>query len=123
MEPAAVVDSCVVIHLLKAKIDKERVKSLAKSLYIAAPIKYELLSGAKEEKTRKSILSIPCIDLDCNAARIAGEIQRELYKEGDPAGNMDTLIAAICIANNIPLITTDQGFRKFQRFGLRILTP
>ncbi len=121
MEPAAVVDSCVVIDVLKNNIDVDAVP--AEEIFICAPVRYELLAGAREEKVREKILELPCLDLDCNAARIAGEIQRELYKSGEPAGNLDVLIAAICIANNLPLITTDEGFKRFRRFGLRILTP
>jgi len=121
MEPAAVVDTSVIIDIMKNKIDVDALP--AENVLICAPIRYELLAGARDEKVREKIMELPCIDLDCDAAKIAGDIQRELYKSGEPAGNIDTLIAAVCIANDLPLITTDRGFQKFKRFGLRIITP
>ncbi|NPA76395.1 MAG: type II toxin-antitoxin system VapC family toxin [Candidatus Diapherotrites archaeon] len=121
MEPTAVVDTSVIIDVMKNKIDVDALP--AEDILICAPIRYELLAGARGEGVRKKILELPCVELDCNSAKIAGEIQRKLYELGEPAGSIDTLIAAVCIANNIPLITTDNGFQKFKRFGLRILTP
>ncbi len=95
----------------------------AKEIYICSPVRYELLVGARDDRMRELILEMPCIDLSCEAAGIAGDIQRALYEEGQPAGSMDVLIAATCIAGNLPLITRDEGFRRFQRFGLRVITP
>ncbi len=115
------VDTSVVIGVMKNKIYVDALP--AEDVFITAPTRYELLVGAKDGRLREKILEIPCIDLDCDAAKIAGDIQRELYKSGEPAGNIDTLIAAVCIANGLPLITTDKGFQKFKRFGLRIITP
>jgi len=121
MEPAAVVDTSVIIDIMKNKLDVDALP--AEDVLICAPIRYELLAGARDEKVREKIMELPCIEMDCDAAKIAGDIQRELYKSGEPAGNIDTHIAAVCIANDLPLITTDRGFQKFKRFGLRIITP
>ncbi len=121
MEPAAIVDTSAIIDIIKGQLNVDDLP--AEEIYICSPVRYELLVGAEDERTRKLILELPCIDLDCEAARIAGVIQRMLYESGEPAGNMDVLIAATCIAENLPLVTRDEGFKRFERFGLRIITP
>ena len=121
MEPTAVVDTNIVIDLIKGTINKKKIKSLARTIYITAPTRYELLAGAKSEETKQKIMAIPCIPLSCGAAEIAGQIQQNLYDKGRPMGGLDVLIAAICIEKDIPLVTRDKAFGRLEEHGLRTI--
>ncbi|MAG02235.1 PIN domain nuclease [Candidatus Pacearchaeota archaeon] len=50
------------------------------------------------------------------------KIFKELVKKGDLINDNDILIGAICIANNVPLLTLNKKhFKKLERFGLKLV--
>jgi tRNA(fMet)-specific endonuclease VapC len=67
-----------------------------------------LLSGLETEKHE-------CINLDFEAAVIAGRIFGDLYRIGQPIGNADPFIAAIAIQKGIPLVSGNtKHFERIQ---------
>ena len=99
----------------------ERLRSLAE---IDAPISTtiitvcELYKGAclskKVEQNKREIESklrlVNILDLSEDAAKTFGELMLEL--SGREIGDLDTLIASICLANNEALITNDEHFYR-----------
>jgi len=56
------------------------------------------------------------------AADQAAKVWRHLRKQGQPIGLPDTLIAGICLANELPLLTNNTS--HFQRVaGLVVISP
>lgn len=51
-------------------------------------------------------------ELDTAAARVAGELRRELDASGQGIEDADCLIAGICIARGIELLTRDGHFAR-----------
>ncbi len=60
------------------------------------------------------------LPFDDYSADIAAYIYKELSSRGLKPNIKDLFIASICIANNIPLITTDKDFKIFEEFGLKL---
>ena len=54
-----------------------------------------------------------CLVLDYQSAVLAGRIFGDLYRIGQPIGNADPFIAAIAIAEGIPLVTGNM--KHFER--------
>jgi len=54
------------------------------------------------------------------AARRAGDLARELDAKGEGIGERDTMIAAICLAVRLPLLTANtKHFRRVPRLRLQ----
>ncbi len=87
---------------------------------------YELLFGmARARKTigETELLGVMRIlPFDDAAARRAAVLHDELIRRNQEIGVKDVLIAAICLEQNVPLLTTNQ--LHFARINdLRVLTP
>jgi tRNA(fMet)-specific endonuclease VapC len=78
---------------------------------------------AQKEIGEDALLGLMTVlPLDEPAARQAAELHDTLIQRNEDIGVKDVLIAAICLANNIPLLTTnEQHFRRVQ--GMTVLTP
>ena len=62
------------------------------------------------------------LPLDAAAARQAAAIQRTLQQQGQVIGLPDTLIAGICLAQQLPLLT--HNAHHYQRVaGLQVVAP
>ena len=65
---------------------------------------------------------VTVIPLDSAAARQAAAIQRTLQQQGQVIGLPDTLIAGICLAQQMPLLT--RNIRHYQRvMDLQLVSP
>jgi tRNA(fMet)-specific endonuclease VapC len=88
---------------------------------ICSIVRGELFYGAyKSQRRAASLLAIesflvgyPDLDFDSAAAQIQGELRAELERKGRPIGAYDLQIAAIAIANQLPLVT--HNTREFSR--------
>ncbi|HOW86701.1 MAG TPA: type II toxin-antitoxin system VapC family toxin [Candidatus Aminicenantes bacterium] len=78
-------------------------------LGVAAVTVFELYAGVRGARRLKQLESffahVPVLPLDMLAAAHAGRVYTELKAEGVTVGNQDILIAAICLANGLPLLT------------------
>jgi tRNA(fMet)-specific endonuclease VapC len=62
------------------------------------------------------------LPLDSEAAERSAEIWRSLARTGAPIGLADTLLAGICLAADLPLLT--RNVEHFSRVdGLKLITP
>lgn len=82
----------------------------------------ELLFGAKNGKNAKQnllkykefIQNCEVIDTNDIVADIYADIRLELKKQGTPIPENDIWIAALCIANSLPLATLDNHFSNIK---------
>ena len=73
-----------------------------------------------EAKVGAFLEDLVVFELDLEAARFAASVARALA--GQPIGDRDTLIAGVCLARGLPLITANR--REFARVpGLDLLEP
>jgi predicted nucleic acid-binding protein len=80
----------------------------------------EGLNGKKVKVFEDMINEIKVYDFTSEEAMVFAVIRRDLRKRGELIDNMDLLIAATCIANNLTLVTGNK--KHFARIrGLRIL--
>ncbi|HLF28790.1 MAG TPA: type II toxin-antitoxin system VapC family toxin [Anaerolineae bacterium] len=87
---------------------------------------YELLFGmarAQKRVSEEALLDVMLtLPFDDTAARRAAQLHASLIGQNADIGVKDTLIAAICLAQNLPLLTLNE--RHFSRVpGLRLLDP
>lgn len=73
---------------------------------------FELYAGVRGAKRLKQLEAfferVPIFPLDFLAAAYAGKVFADLKLEGLTVGNQDILIAGICLANGLPLLTRNR---------------
>ena len=78
-------------------------------LAVTAITVFELYAGVRGARRLKQVetfcLGVAILPLDLVAAAQAGKIYTELKSKGMTVGNQDILIAGICLANGLPLLT------------------
>jgi tRNA(fMet)-specific endonuclease VapC len=90
--------------------------TMGEMLYGSAKSQTPEISRAKQERFFEQFTQLP---FDAYAARAYGPIRAILEKRGTPIGQIDTLIAAIAISQQLILVT--HNLREFTRVeGLRI---
>ncbi len=87
---------------------------------------FELFSGAKTGRARDSVekllWALRILPLDEESGATAAAIRRELEGRGTTIGMADYLIAGICRARSLPLLTRNRS--HFERVtGLRVEAP
>jgi len=82
-------------------------------LAVTAVTVFELYAGVIGAKRLRQIEafceSVPVYALDLLAAAYAGKIYTDLKSKGITVGNQDILIAGICLANSLPLLTRNSA--------------
>lgn len=67
---------------------------------------YAEVRGAKRLKQLEAFFDrVPVLTLGLLAAAYAGKVYNDLKSQGKTIGNQDILVAGICLANGLPLIT------------------
>lgn len=120
-------DTDTVIALLRGSRGlADRIKSVGPPVGISTLVLAELIYGthaSPHPRTSKAKLdellpSLVLVPFDSIAANSYGRIRFELRKAGKPIGDIDTLIAAVAVANDATLVT--HNTRHFERInGLR----
>ena len=118
-------DTNVWIHYLKsaAPVEERLRQTPARDIAVCSVVWAELLHGARKygrreerlariERTLSPFHSLP---FDDAAARRYAEIRDELETRGNIIGPNDLLIAAIAIANDLTLVTSDSEFSRIER--------
>jgi len=112
-------DSNIIIFALKieqsSKLFQKITSSISKNLACTTSVNVlELLYYSYKNKATKSlekrteILKILKIyDFDFEAAKIASQIKVDLEQNGFGIDNFDLMIASICLANNLTLVTNN----------------
>ncbi len=82
-------------------------------LAVTAITVFELYAGVRSAKRLKLLETfferLPVLPLDLLAAAYAGKIYTDLKSEGMTVGNQDMLIAGICLAAGLPLLTRNRA--------------
>ena len=93
------------------------------AVVMAPVVLSELLSDPSlEAQDEADLCSIPLMELQPGYWERAGKLRALLIAKRLKPRLADTLIAQICIDNDIPLITRDKDFRHFAKHaGLRLL--
>lgn len=86
---------------------------------------YELYSGALRERDRQHLdaflATLTILPLDARSARRAGAVDQSLRQNGRPIHPGDNLIAGICLARDLALVT--RNVRRFRRVdNLKVVT-
>jgi len=124
-----VVDTDVIIDFFRdispAADVFSKLLSLEKAAITAISV-FELYAGVEGSKRLRQIeilvQQITILPLNTIEAAIAGRIYTQLKTNGKLVGTHDILIAAICIANNLPLYTKNVAhFSKIK--DIRLLSP
>ncbi len=100
-------------HRAKALAKIEEISRRKEALFTTRFNLAELYVGAarsskqaKEEKIIQDLLGfMQVLEFDDRAARFFGEITAYLQVQGKPSGDMDVLIAAVCLAGGQSLVT------------------
>jgi len=84
---------------------------------------FELLSGAKEPRQRRKVVTLldalTILPLDPPAAVLAAELRRGLEGQGASIGMADYLIAAVCLQHSASLLTRNRKhFTRIPRLDL-----
>jgi tRNA(fMet)-specific endonuclease VapC len=78
-------------------------------LAITAITVFELYAGVRGAKRLKQVEAfcehVPVLALNLLAAAYASKINTDLKSKGRMIGNQDILVAGICLANGLPLLT------------------
>jgi tRNA(fMet)-specific endonuclease VapC len=80
--------------------------------YITSITAFELYLGhikmTRKDRIEDFITQFSILPFNLEAAIISAKIQASLDRRGDNIGIPDTLIAGICVAENIPLLTLNE---------------
>jgi predicted nucleic acid-binding protein len=113
-----VIDTDIIIDFLrhKSKLLQEAVEKY--NCGITAVSLYELQAIAVRSPRQEELLAefltiIAVLPFDQSSATSAAQVWRDLQLQGQGIGLPDTLIAGICLANDVPLLTNNQ--KHFQR--------
>lgn len=124
-----VVDTDVIIDFFRdispaAKVFSELI-SLKKAALTAISV-FELYAGIEGAKRLRQIeilvQELIILPLNTLEAAIAGRIYTQLKSRGKLVGTQDILIAAICVANDLPLYTKNMAHFSLIK-DIRLLSP
>jgi len=85
-------------------------------LYIPQIVDYEVRRGfklmrqpshRKEQVYKLLIQRCPVVEMDAIVWEQAIDVYKELYRKGFTVGELDILIAAVCLAHNLALVTNN----------------
>ena len=114
-------DSDILISFLNKDVrTKEILDSLDADFSTTAINSFELWFGRKKNETVFELLSwLKPIELDDKSARMAADMLRKLKKKGKVIDLKDVLIGAVCIKNDMELLTNNKKhFERLKEFGL-----
>jgi tRNA(fMet)-specific endonuclease VapC len=60
-------------------------------------------------------LRVAILPWDSDAAQQYGQLRATLEREGQPMGNLDTMIGAHALALNVVLVTNDSSFARIKK--------
>ena len=116
------VASCIIKGNSPA-VDRRLVKVAMAQLAISAVTEGELRFGAARlpHATRLHnmiedfLLRVAVLPWDSDAARQYGQLRATLERDGQPMGNLDTMIAAHALALDAVLVTNDRAFARIKK--------
>jgi predicted nucleic acid-binding protein len=92
---------------------------------IIGPIRQEILSGIKDQKQfdllKNRLRAFPDIHLQEEIFERAAEIFNACRKAGIQGSNTDFLICSAAKHHDVAIFTTDQDFRRYQKYSKFVL--
>ncbi len=97
-------------------------------LVLIGPVLQELLNGCRspsaERKVLEALKDIPLAPARRETFIFAAQIQNTCRRHGVQAGSVDAFLAAVCIENELHLLTADSDFDPIARWcGLSLVSP
>ena len=125
----ACVDTDICVDYLRGKAPRcaQFEKAMARfDLRMTAITAYELILGQLRMRRKQDLTGlwevVPVIPFGRRAAEVSARTHSTLMKKGQEIGLPDTLIAGICLAEAIPLLT--YNLAHFERVeGLKVIDP
>jgi tRNA(fMet)-specific endonuclease VapC len=107
-------------------VDRHLVNIPMAQLSISAVTEGELRFGAARlphakrlhEMIEDFFLRVAVLPWDSDAAQQYGQLRAALEREGQPTGNLDTMIAAHALALGAVLVTNDHAFGRIKKLKL-----
>ncbi len=124
MDKRICLDSDILIGVLRQDLKVKRlIENLNDELCTTSVNSFEVWMGRKNsEKTEELLARLTTIPLDQKSAKRAGDIHRELAKNGNIIEFRDLFVGAIAIENGLVLATLNKKhFERLADFGLKML--
>ena len=120
-----VLDTSSIIDLLEghSRGQKVREKLENEAAAVSAITMHEILVGVEDSQkriTQDFIKTVHVLAFDADAAYKSVLIEKSLARKGKLIGKLDMLIAATCIVHDLPLLTSNTGFKHVE--GLQLIT-
>jgi predicted nucleic acid-binding protein len=74
--------------------------------------------GNEFNRLKDLLNALPIFSFGEEESHKSVEIEKYLIRRGEIIGKLDTFIAAICIANHIPILTLDKHFNKIKSLNV-----
>jgi len=122
-----ILDSDIIVDFLRRRSDLLLDVLVRFDCHITAITLYEIQAVAirserQERRFARMLQYINILPFDATAAQRASDINRELQQQGQAIGLPDTLIAGICLARDMPLLT--RNARHYQHVAsLNVIMP
>jgi hypothetical protein len=119
-ERLVAVDTCVLVDLHQGKLSSQTEYAEKKiknnTIFVPPIVITEYLSNPRlDKKYYKFFKDVPALEIKEGYWQRAGDIRSTLLKKGLKAKLGDALIAQACIDNEVPLLTSDEDFRHYEK--------
>lgn len=119
-------DSAVIIGILNGdETTKTMVSAIDAQFLTTAISSFEIWQGNTDKNLMIELLEwLNILELDDPSARCAADLFNVLKQKGEILELRDIFIAAICIKNDIELLTLNKKhFERLKKYGLRLVEP
>jgi len=110
------------VPAVRRRLLKVPITELAISTVTEGELRYGVARQPDATKLRliveEFLLRVTILPWDSDAAQKYGELRATLEREGQPMGNLDTMIGAHALALGSILVTHDQSFKKIKKLKL-----
>jgi len=121
MEKEICLDTDIIIELTRKNIRVRDSLEKIEGMFYTTPITFfEVYFGLFDHER---FPPINCKKITKHDGILAGKIQKDLKSKGEIMDIRDLFIACICINNNMILLSRNiKHFKRFEKYGLKIMT-
>jgi len=119
-------DSSALIELSRATKKAEKIIQII-GFHIATTTSiciHEFLVGYGQKdnvQLRRAIKNLDIINFDAKSAEFSAEIERDLAHRGQPVNSLDVLIAGVCLAKDLTILTSDKDFKRIKNLKVQMI--
>ena len=108
-------------NFLNPEIENKLLSFIDKGeIILLGPIRQEILSGIKEKKQfdllKEYLRAFPNFRITLEEYEMAAELFNECRKKGIQGSNIDFLICAVAVTNDLTIYSIDNDFKLFQKY-------